>query len=144
MFGGGRYDGLISLFIDKKVPAVGFAPGDMTLLDFLTSWNLLPKFKNPIDIFVTVFPENEECRKESYALSQKLREAGLNVEINLNPLTELSKQIKFADKKGVRYVGIIGPDEVSNSKFVIKDLASGTQKECTLDSLRELVFEVRG
>src|SRR3990167_2898289 len=43
MFGGGRYDGLISLFIDKKVPAVGFAPGDITLMEFLKSWNLLPE-----------------------------------------------------------------------------------------------------
>lgn len=144
MFGGGRYDGLISLFIDKKVPAVGFAPGDMTLLDFLTSWDLLPKFKNPVDIFVTVFPENEDCRKESYLLSQKLRDQGLNVEININAETELSKQIKFADKKGVRYIAILGPDEVSKNQFVIKDLSNGTQKEYTYEMLRELVFEVRG
>ncbi len=144
MFGGGRYDGLISLFIDQKIPAVGFAPGDITLLDFLISWNLLPTFKNPVDVFVTVFPKDNECKNESYTLSQKLRDAGLNVEITLNPNLDLSKQIKFADKKGVKNVAIIGQEELSQNKFVIKNLESGTQKTYDYESIRELVFDIRG
>jgi histidyl-tRNA synthetase len=35
LFGGGRYDGLISLFGGDPIPAVGFAFGDVTMLDFL-------------------------------------------------------------------------------------------------------------
>src|SRR5690606_30571819 len=42
MFGGGRYNGLASLFGGNSFPAVGFAPGDETTRIFLENWNLIP------------------------------------------------------------------------------------------------------
>lgn len=127
MFGGGRYDGLISLFIDKKVPATGFAHGDVTIQNFLESRNLIPNFDNTTYALVTVFPENKECYKKSLEISTELRQT-TNVEMYLNPKTDLSKQIKYADRKKINTVIILGPDEIKNNTLTVKNMKSGEQK----------------
>lgn len=43
--GGGRYDNLMELFIEKKVPALGFGIGDVTFYEFLENWKLLEGYK---------------------------------------------------------------------------------------------------
>ena len=52
IFGGGRYDGLVSLFGGDAIPCVGFAVGDVTLMDFLETHGLAPKPKASADIFI--------------------------------------------------------------------------------------------
>lgn len=139
MFGGGRYDGLISLFIEKKIPATGFAPGDVTLLDFLQSWDLLPKFENDTKVLVTAFPSNEACYKKSLEVSNKLRES-INTETYLNSATELSKQIKYANKKQIPFVVVIGPDELEKNTYTLKNMNTGEQE--TYTSIEEIVKNV--
>lgn len=139
MFGGGRYDGLISLFIERKIAATGFAPGDVTLLDFLESWDLLPKFENNTKVLVTVFPENEACYEKSLNVADELRK-NLNVETYLNPLTDLSKQIKYADKKQIPFVVVIGPDELEKETVTLKNMQTGEQK--AYKSAEELLKDV--
>ncbi len=141
MFGGGRYDGLISLFINKKVPAVGFAPGDVTLLDFLKSWDLLPKLKASADVFVTVFPSNTDCFNKSFEVANKLRNS-LEVELYLNPDIDLTKQIKYADKKKIPFVIILGPDELKNGKILVKDMSTTNQIIC--NNIEEVLKTIYG
>ncbi|OGC49815.1 histidine--tRNA ligase [candidate division WWE3 bacterium RIFCSPHIGHO2_01_FULL_40_23] len=136
MFGGGRYDGLISLFIDKKVPAVGFAPGDITLMEFLKSWNLLPETGSLVNLLVTVFPGNKACLEKSLEVSEKLREY-INVETYLNPDMELTKQLKYADRKSIPFVLIIGPDELAKELLLIKNLK--TEEQSKMKSLQDVV-----
>jgi len=128
MFGGGRYNGLISLFIKKNVPAVGFAPGDVTMLDFLESWKLLPAFESETQILVTLFPENSECYIKAMEAAQELRQ-WINVETYLYPNEDLTKQIKYADRKGIPYVLILGPEELKNGTITLKSLKTGEQEE---------------
>ena len=135
MFGGGRYDGLISLFMDKKVPAVGFAPGDITFTDFLKAWNLLPDLTSETTTLITMFPGNEACIKASYNIAAKLRKV-CPVETYLNTETELTKQIKYADRKGYAFVVIIGPDEMQSNSMTLKDLKNRTQQK--VDKVTEL------
>jgi histidyl-tRNA synthetase len=42
LFGGGRYDSLLSLF-GEEAPAVGLGVGDVTWAEYLTNWNLWPE-----------------------------------------------------------------------------------------------------
>jgi len=46
LFGGGRYDNLMTLFDKPQTPAIGFGSGDVTIMEFLTNWNLLDGFEN--------------------------------------------------------------------------------------------------
>jgi histidyl-tRNA synthetase len=61
------------------------------------------------------------------ALASRLRRAGLRVEQVLEPM-RLGKQIRFADRKGIPYVAILGPDELAAGKLVLKNLKTGEQQ----------------
>jgi len=123
MFGGGRYNGLVGLFINRKVPATGFAQGDIPIRLFLESWNLLPSFKNSTNYLVTIFPSSDLMFFEkSQEIANKLRQEGKNVEVYLNTNTSLSKQIKYASKKGIKNVIIVGPDEIKKGTYTEKIL----------------------
>ncbi|MBI4091140.1 ATP phosphoribosyltransferase regulatory subunit [candidate division WWE3 bacterium] len=129
MFGGGRYNGLVSLFIDKQVPAVGFAPGDITLLDFLSSWKLLPQFKKETKILVTTFPNNDDCLIKSVKTAEELRKH-VNTILYTSSEDELSKQLKYADRSNIPYLVIIGPEELKKDTYLVKNMASGEQFSC--------------
>jgi len=121
MFGGGRYNGLIGLFINTKVPATGFAQGDVPIKLFLESWNLLPNFKNDTKYLVTIFPSSDiKFFEKSQETANKLRQKGENVEVYLNTNTSLSKQLEYANKKGIKKVIIIGPDEIKKGSYTEK------------------------
>ena len=121
MFGGGRYNGLINLFINTNVPAVGFAQGDVPIKLFLESWSLLPKVESNIDYLVTVFPSNDlKFFEKSQEIATKLRNNGKNVEVYLNTTTSISKQLEYANKKGVKKAIIIGQDELDKNTYTEK------------------------
>ena len=59
-----------------------------------------------------------------------LRNQAVNTELYLDPEVKLEKQLKYADRKGVPYVIIIGPDEAKKNGFVVKDLKAKKQQFC--------------
>jgi len=134
IIGGGRYDNLVSLFGGQKIFSVGFAAGDAVLEEVLRKFNLLPNLKENKKILVTVF--DESLAEKSAELSQQLRKARLANEIYFTP-EKLDKQIKYADKKGIRYVVILGPDEVKKNEVTIKDLSTGRQSTIALDKINK-------
>jgi len=139
MFGGGRYDGLVSIFVDEEIPATGLAIGDVTFLNFLESWNLLPTLPNQVDYLITRWPGESEKENKQYAevtqeVARVLREEGNTVETWLDGDTKLDKQLKYADKKGVSSAVIVGPDELKKGEITIKDLKTGKQETKLLQS----------
>ncbi|HEY0979265.1 MAG TPA: histidine--tRNA ligase, partial [Candidatus Paceibacterota bacterium] len=77
LLGGGRYDGLVSLFGGEPIPAVGFAIGIETLIDFLRTHNLLPAARPGADLFIGT--PNEYDIAAAHALADTLRAKGANV-----------------------------------------------------------------
>ena len=132
MFGGGRYDNLVDVFSSKKVPGVGFAMGDVTLLEFLKGWKLLPTLSTETKVLVTIF--DESTRNKSFEITEKLREAGINTELYLET-KKLDKQFKYADRKGLPYVIVAGPEEIENETVQLKDMKTKKQKELSLDEV---------
>ena len=130
MFGGGRYDDLLNIFIDEKIPATGLAIGDVTFLNFLESWKLLPDLSSTTEYLVTVWPsEDKKFMEASQKTVEKLRADGKSAEIWLDSSTKLEKQLKYADRKGIQNAVIIGENELSQGKVTIKNLK--TQKQET-------------
>jgi len=139
MYGGGRYDNLVELFSDEKLPGVGFAMGDITLLEFLEGWGLMPKLTQELDYFVTIWPSsNEEEQKEFIAqsmwISQKLRKMRKSCVTCMENNYSISQQLRIASKKGARKVVIIGPEELRTKKILIKDLSLETQESLPLEA----------
>jgi histidyl-tRNA synthetase len=134
MAGGGRYDDLVSLFGKEKLTGTGYAMGDITLLDFLKSWDLLPKMESECDYFITVWPsEDSKFLDKALEISNELRAKGLNVSTWLDKNTKLDKQLKYADKKECKYVIIIGENEMKDKTVTIKNLKDSTQETKPLE-----------
>ena len=129
LFGGERFDKLIQIFGDYDLPATGFAMGDITLLEFLQGWNLLPALDTTSDYLITLWPqESSKYTKAVTGIATQLRAQGKKVEVWPEENTELSKQLKYADKKGVKKVIIVGEKELAEGTMTIKDMESQTQE----------------
>ena len=128
IWGGGRYDNLTADVGSKtKIPGVGFAMGDMTLMEVLkANGKYLILNPCPTQILVTIF--SPDYYDQSYKVTDTLRKCGINAETYLDPSTKLDKQIKYADKKGIPLVVIIGPDEVEKGLVTLKNLKTRDQK----------------
>ena len=127
ILGGGRYDRLLADVGGDRLPAVGYAMGDVVFTLMLEKYGLLPKELkvNPAEVLVTVF--SQELFGESLKLASELRANGLNVVCYAEP-AKLPKQFKYADRVGMRLVTVIGPDEAAAGKVTIKDLKSSAQQ----------------
>jgi|ERR1017187_4571567 histidyl-tRNA synthetase len=137
IMGGGRYDGLVALFGVEPLPTVGFGLGDVTLTDFLKIHDLLPKLTTETDLYVVMVGDVLQQAQKPIA---ELRAKRLNLAVDLSG-RKLDKQLNVADKRGVRYVLIIGQQEISTEQYTLKDLHTG--KETKL-SLSQVVNEIAG
>ncbi|MCH7951434.1 histidine--tRNA ligase [Patescibacteria group bacterium] len=135
--GGGRYDNLIGVFAGKKIPAVGFSFGLERLIEAMDRRNLFDELKTAARVLVTIF--NQELTDASATLASELRDQGIKTELYLNPSDKLQKQIKYADKKGIPSVLIVGPDEAENGTATVKDLTTGKQETLPLDQLHQFL-----
>jgi len=128
MFGGGRYNGLASLFGANNFPAVGFAPGDETLKLFLESWELLDKanLNNGNKYYLPLL--DKDIIQETNSLVKELRLQGLNIVTGLEE-QKFTKALDWANKKNITKVIILGKDELKRGVYKVKDMKSGEEKE---------------
>lgn len=121
--GGGRYDDLVARFTGQKTPAVGFSIGVSRLLTALQMRKAAVAETAPL-VVVTVFDKNNAA--PSFALVRELRKAKIRAEPYVGT-GKLGDQFKYADKRGAALVIVEGPDEQSQGKVKIKDLALGAE-----------------
>ena len=134
VLGGGRFDELLALFGNEKVPAVGFGAGDVTARDLMETYGTIPKetsnevgiIESPADIAICIM--NEESVPFALDIAQSLRVKGTRVAVDLSK-KKIGDQIKNADKRHIPKVIVIGENEVKTGKLKIKDLKSGEEKE---------------
>ena len=134
MFGGGRYDNLVGLFVkNAKISGVGFGFGDVTLENFLVTHKLVPEklvFGNKV--LVARF---EDVPAPKYAdIASKLRESGIVCSVYLGA-KKFGKQIDYAIKDGYTHVLIMGGDELAAGQFKLKDLEARTEETYSLSAL---------
>ncbi len=122
---GGRYDGLLSMFTGKDMPAVGISVGLDRLLAGLIELQLVQGRQTPTQALVTVFSPSE--RRHATALAQTLRAHGCAAEVALAD-EKLGKQIRLADRKKIPFVVVCGPDERGRGEMKIKNLATGNEE----------------
>jgi len=123
LFGGGRYDGLVSLFGGEPVPAVGFAFGDVTLLDFLETHGLLPAhLTGAPDLFIGI-PDASDSQgiHAAYDFADTLRARGVNVLMNLSG-KHLGDQVKEAVRRTIPYFLAYGAQEAESGTVTLKVL----------------------
>ncbi len=131
MFGGGRYDDLLDVFNEPKMPAVGFAIGDITTRLFLESWGLLDAQSLSASERYYLPVLDESLKEETMQLAGSLRGEGKLVEMGLGE-ESISKALSYANKLIFEYVVIMGLDELSKKIYKIKNMESGKEMEHAL------------
>ena len=135
LFGGGRYDQLLTLFGGDPIPAIGFGMGDVGLLDFLETHSLIP---HDIGLIPTVYvgtPAASDIR-EAQKLADQLRGAHVRVFVNLTERS-LGDQIKDALKRSIPYFIAYGTQEVERGMVKVKELATSTETEMPVGELAD-------
>ena len=129
---GGRYDNLCGLFCDENFSGVGVAFGFERIMMGIEKLNLLPDLGVNSKVMVTIF--DKDCISESFKIYNRLLTDGINSEIYFEP-GNLSKQFKYANKKKIPFVVILGPDEIQEGKVMVKSMVTGKQKEIPNEQL---------
>ncbi len=140
LFGGGRYDGLVSLFGGEAVPAVGFAFGDVTLLDFLETHGLLPEnLTGAPDLFIGIPDESDmQGVHGAHEYADELRAQGVNVLVNLSGKS-LGDQVKEAVRRGIPYFLAYGRDEAASGTITLKVLAESREEQLSVNDVSSFI-----
>ena len=125
--GGGRYDGLIGMFLGEDVPACGFSLGLERILVVMTERKMFPPQveQASADVLLTLF--DQSTIPEVLKLAAELRASGIRVEVYAEP-DKLGKQMKYAATRRIRIAAILGGDEIGRGEVTIKNLETGEQQ----------------
>ena len=126
ILGGGHYANLVEDVGGKPLPGVGFAMGDVVIMLLLEALSLIPEQKRAgKGVLMTVF--DAAHLEIAMRTAASLRDEG--VQVILYPESDkLAKQLKYADRIGVRCALVIGPDEAEAGQVMVKDLVSRQQE----------------
>jgi histidyl-tRNA synthetase len=123
---GGRYDNLASQYTRSKLPGVGISIGATRLFWQLREAKLIGTADSTVQVLVT---QMDEADLPKYLdLAGYLRAAGIPTEVQMEP-RKLAKQFQYADRAGIRFVAVLGPDEQAKGVVTIKDLRKQDQFE---------------
>jgi histidyl-tRNA synthetase len=136
--GGGRYNDLTSLFGVPNVPGVGISFGVDRIYDVLEEKNLFPTSVEQTTK-ILFFNLGDAEAKEAYHLMASLRAKKIACEIYPDK-SKFDKQFKYAEKKGIPNIIIIGSDELSKKECTLKNLTTGTQQTIPFEALASMEF----
>ena len=124
ILGGGRYDNLVSKFMNRSLPGVGISFGLTRAFAKLLGEKRLPEgHKTPTQVLVTV-PDEENGRAIARTIVDSLRARGIPAEMYHEP-GDLARQLGYADKKGIPYA--ILPVAEHPDKPIIRNMRDRTQ-----------------
>jgi len=131
--GGGRYDKIITNFIDNgtEYPAVGMTFGLSPIYEILNMEN--SEKTGLYDLLI--IPMNTKV--ESLNLANKLREKNIKVIIEMKK--KLNKSLDWANRNNIPYVIILGEDEINTQKIKIKDMKNSTNYEVDLEDINKMI-----
>ena len=136
--GGGRYDDLTGIFGLPDMSGVGISFGADRIYDVLAGLNRFPQgMTGSADVLFTNMGEAEVAWLLPIVTS--LRQRGVRCEIYPDA-SKLRKQFEYADRKGIRYLAIVGGDEVASGRVTLKNLSTGEQRSEEAQKISDLTW----
>lgn len=132
--GGGRYDKLIGTFKEQDISACGTTIGFDRIIDAIKELNIWPKISSTTTKILIALID-KSFLDQAVEISQTLRSENINNEIYLDIDARLEKQLKYANKKEIPFVVIIGKKEVEKNQFTIRNMETGEQTQLTAKKL---------
>ena len=124
---------MVGIFGVEKVSGIGFGMGDVVIMDFLQDYDLLPTDDELREgIYVCLLGDGVRDFAEKNAENMRRKNEIIDID---NTGKKLGDQIKIADKKGRKFVVIIGENEKNSGKARLKNLVSGEEIEIDLENI---------
>jgi histidyl-tRNA synthetase len=122
--GGGRYDGLMELLDGPSMPGIGFGSGIERIILTMKAQEIeVPELPQPQVLIASL---GARAKTVAVRLLADLRAAGIAATVAFGDRS-LRSQLREADKQAVRYVLILGEDEVLQSKVAVRDMEGAEQ-----------------
>lgn len=135
--GGGRYDELTEIFGLRGMSGIGISFGLDRIYLVMSQMDLFPQFlEGGLEILCVNFGNKEAL--EAFKLVQQLRAKGYKAELYPES-TKLKKQLAYADSRQVKYVILIGEEELSQGKAVLKNMQTGVQETYPIGQVQEMI-----
>ena len=143
IFGGGRYDDLLSLFSDEKITGTGFGMGVLMFSLFLKTYNLIPEEIREADYTDTIFIASINKNVSDYALklARMVRAEDFPCIVDYR-FSNLKNQLSKANELGVLIVLIIGPKEMEQNEVTIKNMKTEAQETIKISSLIDKIYDI--
>ena len=129
---GGRYDRLLEILDNVKIPAIGFAAG-MERIAMLMDENLIENKEH--GVYIVYFDDTKEYFIKTL---EELRKNDIKASFDYNPKS-FGAQMKKANKINAEYVLILGEDEQKENVVTLKRFSTGEQEKYSLDEVIEIV-----
>lgn len=136
--GGGRYDDLTGLFGVPDIPGVGISFGVDRIYDVMEELQLFPADVH-VGTQVLFFNLGEVESRKAFELVQQLRQQGIRTEL-YHENSKFDKQFKYAEKKNIPFIIIMGSKELEEKTCVIKNLRTGEQQTLPVGDLVNFAF----
>jgi len=133
---GGRYDGLVGSFLGKDLPAVGISLGLDRTFDGLLDRGTFREEWSTARVLVTIF--DDDSWSDARSTAEELRSKGVPVLLPYERRA-LKKQIRSADRLGIPWVVVRGPEERGRGSWRLKNLDEGVEVEVDMAALIERV-----
>ncbi|NSL88577.1 histidine--tRNA ligase [Chitinophaga sp. Mgbs1] len=136
--GGGRYDDLTGMFGMKGTSGVGISFGVDRIYDVLEELKLFPEATQQ-STKVLFLNLGEASARAAFSYMMQLRARGIAAEL-FHESAKMDKQMKYADKRGIPYVVILGESELQENLLSVKNLVSGQQEKVSAAAFAEMTF----
>ncbi|MBT3250060.1 MAG: histidine--tRNA ligase [Candidatus Pacebacteria bacterium] len=131
--GGERYDSMMERLTGLKIPATGVGFGFDRTVEAADQLNLIPNLNSSSQVLMSIF--DKKYQDQVLETAKKLRQANIKTELYPDNTDKIGKQFKYADKKNIPYVIIIGEEEAKNNQVSLKNLETGDQEMMSVEDV---------
>lgn len=137
--GGGRYDDLTGIFGMKDVSGVGISFGLDRIYLVLEELGLFPEeVSKTVKVMFVNYGEEEAMH--AVRVIRQLREQGISAELYPDG-QKVGKQLQYADNRKIRYVVLLGTEEMKSGIYTLKDLDNKTQQSLSFSQLLSVLAD---
>lgn len=137
--GGGRYDGLMEELGGQPLSGIGFGLGIDRVLLACEAEGVELGLDGALDLYL--IPLTTQARDEAFSIATELRRLDMVVDISFGD-RGLKGAMKAADKRGARFVVVIGDDDLAANEVKIKEMSTGESATIRLNAV-EIASKIR-
>ncbi len=129
---GGRYDNLAGYYTTNLMPGVGMSIGLTRLFSKMQELGLIKETKSEVSDIIII--PMEETMVESIEILSRLQKEGISATIYAES-GKMGKKFKYADALDIKYVLVIGENEIKSNVYGLKNMDTGEQEDLSLEEI---------